>query len=263
MLNRNQNAPKQLSLKLTPTLFSPSEMLHCLILMQPLSLEDAVENPLGIFLISTERKIIQSYVHLDFSVDLMDLLPKSPICFFDGLDFMNELSDLGQFVIADSAISLDQFLINMGFDDLAKQLKEALDQEISKALREMGLSIIPKHYNFMAEPAVMSEQRALRIQAFKDYPILLIPIISPTDDMTEKHGNPCRLFTDLLVSGLTIEAALIEAFKVDDALLMAIKAKRFWDVDEDDYIVLEEFGKEMAVYQHLSQPKFEILKGVH
>lgn len=145
-------------------------------------------------------------------------------------------------VVLNYVLSLESVLAKHTLESAYPNVNRLLHQDALLTLRQLGLPIVPRIYNWLVEAG--ENIYTLRKQALLGYPILLIPITTPFlhsmmnhpfgQDKSEFLENEME-FSSILenIDGLQpLEPVLIKEFNLDQLSLSKLKYKQAWQITE-------------------------------
>jgi len=219
-------------------------MTHCFVLIKQETDDfDETEQKYHIVFISGESRKIYDYtlcVETDiFENNLFNMLKKS-----DAKTCFATICQHGLGIVSERVPSIQMQLAIHNVDNIQREILNALNATIIENLQRLHLKIIPRIYNWLAE--VSGETYLKRVSALFDYPILLIPNVSPlvVDDMISgelsdidmsSEQTPSRIITEAIDQGLPLEPAIEAALGIPAYLIPSIKGKRYWEVTAEQH----------------------------
>jgi len=236
---------------------------HCFVLTnQTKESFDHVARKYHIFLIGGEAKKVFEYeLCVDtetFETHLFNMLNKrsDKFCF-------DTICKHGYGKVSESALSLGYLLRIHELGNIFPVVDNLLNISATEDLEQLNLCVIPRIYNWLVE--VNDEAYQKRRRALLDYPILLVPIVTPlmvetiptfdikTIDVQEEQSES-SVITKMIDDDLPIEAVLAETFGASELLIATIKGKRFWEITESTHpFSYETFRESIESYSILSQ----------
>jgi hypothetical protein len=145
-------------------------------------------------------------------------------------------------VVLNYVLSLESVLAKHTLESAYPNVKGLLHQDALLTIRQLGLPIVPRIYNWLVEAG--EDIYPLRKQALLTYPILLIPIATPmfhnmmnhplghdNGEFLEKEMAFSSIF-EKIDGQLPFEPALSKEFNLDQLSLAKLKNKQVWQITE-------------------------------
>lgn len=193
-----------------------------------------------LFVSGESRKIYDYELHLEqdkFETNLFNMLEND-----DANTCFRKICHHGFGTVSTRALSIQAQLSLHSLDNIQGEVINALNTTIIDDLQKLNLKIVPRIYNWLAEVSGVAYRK--RKKALFDYPILLIPNVSPlvVDDMISgelsKKNMPSDqtlIITEAIDKDLPVEPAIEAALEIPAYLIPSIKGKRYWEVTAEQH----------------------------
>ena len=172
------------------------------------------------------------------------------------------ISQHGYSIISESPLSIEVRLRSHGLIDIKTQIEALLNPSATATLKELRLGIIPRLYNWLVEAS--EEQYQRRTLALLSYPIILLPLLTPTvfemlpplltaEKLKLDASSIEKVISSQIDQGKPIEDILKSTLLISDELLQAVKGKRFWEATPElEPRVFAHFEEEILAYEYMS-----------
>jgi hypothetical protein len=235
-------------------------LLHCFILTTVSKSPDLPSSYSLLFISGQQRKIFEYEVIILPEMFENKLLPT--VEYESEKSCLDLISQHGYSIVSESPQSIEVRLKSHGLMDIQPQILALLNPSAIATLKQLQLGVVPKIYNWLAE--VSAEQFERRTLALLSYPILLVPILSPTifemfppmlsEGKLKLDANSIeRKITYHIDQGMPVEDILKSTLFIPEELLNEVKGKRFWDATPElEPRVHAHFKNEIIAYEYLS-----------
>lgn len=235
-------------------------LLHCFILTTVSKNPDLPGSYSLLFISGKHKKIFEYEVIILPEMFEDKLLPT--IEYESEKACLDLISQHGYSIVSESPLSIEVRLKSHGLMDIRTNTLALLNPSAIATLKELRLGVVPKLYNWLVEAS--PEQYQGRASALINYPIIFIPILSPTifemfppmlsaEKLKLDPSSIERKITNHIDQGKPIEDILKSAFLISDELLNEVKGKRFWEATPKlEPRVYAHFKKEILAYEYLS-----------
>jgi len=235
---------------------NPIKTLHCFVLTTVTKKLD-LPSSYGVFFIDSGHKKI-------FEYEMPEHIEKFDAKILPTIEFENEndcfalIAQNGYALISENHTSVEKLLQRHGVIGAKDEIIELLNKEVISVLTQLRLGVVPKVYNWLAE--VKYEQYSRRVNALLNYPIVLIPLVSPTmqemlppivpqDILSEGLDEVLSKISKRIDAGDPIHEILQSELLISEGLLAIVKKLTYWNVPTKlKPRVYAHFGDEIAAW---------------
>lgn len=235
---------------------NPIKNLHCFVLTT-VTKKPNLHSSYGVIFIDSEHQKIFEY-EVPNHVEKFEAKILPTFEFENEKDCFSLIVQHGYALISENHTSVEKLLQKLGVIDAKNEIIELLNKEVIGVLTKLRLGVVPKVYNWLAE--VKYEQYSRRVNALLTYPIVLIPLVSPTIQEMFPPIVPQEILSkdldeDLLKiskridAGEPIEEILQSELLISEELLAIVKTLTYWNVPTKlKARIYAHFGDEIAAW---------------
>ena len=216
---------------------NPTKNLHCFVLTT-VTKNPNIPSSYGVFFIDGQHKKIFEYEMLNHIEEFESkILPTFE--FENEKDCFSLIAQHGYALISENNTSIERLLQSHGLLEAKHDFYKLLNIPVIEVLTQLRLGVVPRIYNWLSE--VTGEQFQRRVTAILTYPIVLIPLVSPTmqemfppivpKEILSKGLDKVLLkVSNRIDKGESVEKILNSEMIISEELLAIVKTLTYWNV---------------------------------